>query len=971
VPVFDAGQDQGRHYIASAYIAGQTLDRDLTRQRPTFSRSARIVRALAEALYYAHQQGIVHRDVKPANVLIDAQDDPHLLDFGLAHQKEEAERLTQEGDVLGTPAYMAPEQARGEGGEPLPASDQYSLGVLLYEMLCSRPPFQGELKEVLRDVVQASPTAPRRLRPGVPRDLETICLKALAKRPEDRYPSCQELADDLRRYLDREPIRARRLGLVERLRRWCGREPVLALSCLAACLALTTAAVVPLISSALVAVSLRQEEAAREEAQRAEAAATERGLETERQRQAAVEAARQADVAIGQAREQKQKAEEAVQKAQTEVEKTRESITAVKQRVEALRHEAYAASIDLARQALEYGDPVQMRSLLDTAVPADGQADLRGFEWHYLRRQEQALPRFHTTGVKLRLFPVRSSLPDRPPEKEWLGIGAVIPGHAAEPLFTQDGRFLAKGVGSLSTNVEDLLTGKKVILRSHPPGLRAVLATADGKHLATLHGRTEIRLWEAGTGKEIGTITSPVSAAAFAPDSRTLVTAWFDERYRRPPEISLWEMPALQKQLTLQGGHPHGSITKMQFSPDGKLLASTTTTHVVLWDLATRKVRFTFSLQAYGHDNVPVFSPDGLSLASVATLAFEGRETNFRLWDVATGQQRSLQGEAAGPMYSMAFSPDGTLVAAGGLNHSTVTVWEVRTGRWRATLTPLKGNNVVVAFAPDGRHLAAGGSDGRVAVWDAAAYDTCTRLEDPAGPINALVFAGKSLTLAAAMGNTVILYDPVTKERRGALPEQAAPIGCVAGRPGDNRLFTAAGDGAVKVWNLETRQARDLLQLGSGRPAFLKLTPDGKQLLGATEGARVKAWDAETGKECADHPSWLGAARTLALSPVGQILATVGPDQNVRLWDLAQRKERGPLQAPHYTPLSLAFSPDGKTLATGGKDGAVKLWQVETGQELLALKGYIEAVNDLVFSPDGKMLVSGGTARSIRFCLGD
>jgi serine/threonine protein kinase len=184
-----------------------------------------VVRDLAEALAYAHGLGIVHRDVKPANIMLDERAQPHLMDFGLAH-RHDAAQLTHEGAILGTPAYMAPEQAQGQTGEPLPASDQYSLGVVLYELLCGQRPFSGPPEVVLYNAIHTEPPAPRTHRPNLPRDLETVCLKAMAKPPHDRYSTCQELADDLRRWLEGDAVRARRLGYAERVVRWCRREPV-------------------------------------------------------------------------------------------------------------------------------------------------------------------------------------------------------------------------------------------------------------------------------------------------------------------------------------------------------------------------------------------------------------------------------------------------------------------------------------------------------------------------------------------------------------------------------------------------------------------------------------------------------------------------------------------------------------------------------------------------------------------------
>ena len=210
VPVYDAGSDGSHHYIASALIAGQTLAEliDANDKGLNPRRAARIVLDLAVALNYAHGRGIVHRDVKPANVMIDAEGQPQLMDFGLARFELSEEKLTQEGAILGTPAYMAPEQAK-DGRSADAASDQYSLGVVLYELLCGHTPFSGPAQILLFNAVHKSPPTLHEQNALPPRDLETICMKALAKEPGERYVDCQELADDLGRWLQGEPIPAK------------------------------------------------------------------------------------------------------------------------------------------------------------------------------------------------------------------------------------------------------------------------------------------------------------------------------------------------------------------------------------------------------------------------------------------------------------------------------------------------------------------------------------------------------------------------------------------------------------------------------------------------------------------------------------------------------------------------------------------------------------------------------------------
>jgi formylglycine-generating enzyme required for sulfatase activity/tRNA A-37 threonylcarbamoyl transferase component Bud32 len=228
VPVFDAGSEGERYYIASAFIQGHTLEQVISERRPDFREAAKVVRELALALDYAHRMGVVHRDVKPANIMIDDRGQALLMDFGLARLERMEEKLTQDGAVMGTPAYLPPEQADRSLGEVGPVSDQYSLGVVFYELLCGERPFQGTPAVLIYNAVHLAAKSPRTVNRHIPRDLETICLKAMAKDPRKRYQDCAQLAEDLRRWLDDEPIHARRMGFGERAARWARRNPLAA-----------------------------------------------------------------------------------------------------------------------------------------------------------------------------------------------------------------------------------------------------------------------------------------------------------------------------------------------------------------------------------------------------------------------------------------------------------------------------------------------------------------------------------------------------------------------------------------------------------------------------------------------------------------------------------------------------------------------------------------------------------------------
>ena len=229
VSVYESGQaEDGTCFLVEEFVPGTTLAQRQLAGRLSFRESAELAAQAADALDYAHRHGVVHRDITPSNILLDSDGRPHLMDFGLAKRDTGEATMTLEGQVLGTPAYMSPEQAGGESHSVDARSDIYSLGVVLYELLTGERPFRGERRMLLLQVLQDDPAPPRRLDSKVPRDLETVCLKAMARSPARRYASARELADDLRRWLAGEPIVARPVGRAERLWRWCRSNPLAA-----------------------------------------------------------------------------------------------------------------------------------------------------------------------------------------------------------------------------------------------------------------------------------------------------------------------------------------------------------------------------------------------------------------------------------------------------------------------------------------------------------------------------------------------------------------------------------------------------------------------------------------------------------------------------------------------------------------------------------------------------------------------
>lgn len=229
VSIHEVGDQEGHLFFSMDFIQGRTLSQIAGRTPLPPVRAARYCRTIAQAIHHAHTQGVLHRDLKPGNVMIDAQDQPRITDFGLAKATDTDADLSLSGGILGTPSYMSPEQAAGKRGAAAPATDIYAVGAILYDLLTGRPPFRADSPvETMRQVIESEPAPPRLLNARIDRDLETICLKCLAKDPRRRYDTAQELSDDLERYLNREPIHARRIGTVARVHRWTRRHPSLA-----------------------------------------------------------------------------------------------------------------------------------------------------------------------------------------------------------------------------------------------------------------------------------------------------------------------------------------------------------------------------------------------------------------------------------------------------------------------------------------------------------------------------------------------------------------------------------------------------------------------------------------------------------------------------------------------------------------------------------------------------------------------
>jgi WD40 repeat protein/tRNA A-37 threonylcarbamoyl transferase component Bud32 len=915
VTVHEVGQKEGLPYLVSDFVQGVTLTDLLSARRPGFREAAELVAEIADALQYAHEQGVVHRDVKPSNIMIGEDGKPCVMDFGLAKREAGEITMTIEGQVLGTPAYMAPEQARGEGHAVDGRADIYSLGVVLYQLVTGELPFRGTQRMLLHQVLHDEPRPPRSLNDRIPRDLETICLKAMAKEARQRYASAADLAEDLRRFLRGEPIRARPMGAWERAWRWGKRRPAVAALCLVsgvAVLALVGVTVALVYSSQLVESKSRLEDS----------------------NQAAAKARDEAESALKQA-----------------------------------QFYQYFHHIALAHAGWREGNLLGIDKLLDNCP--SGQ---RHWEWHYLKRLCHAHGMVFTTGkdpaVGLAFSPDGQRLACSGSDQtiRFLDVATrteivVLPGHTGiiwDVAFSPDGQRLASAGDDGTMKVWELATEREVFTcQGHSTSVMSAAFSPDGSRLASAsHDRT-VRLWDARTGQAVGPILhhpERVFRVAFSPDGSQLASAGFDQAVR------LWHVATGQLLHTLER-----SVRAVAFSPDRRLLAAPDPDgKVKVWNVANGLLVHRLT----GHRGIVksvTFSPSGQWLASA------GLDQSVRVWDVASGQPvLTLKGHTS-EINCVAFHPDGSWLASAS-SDGTVRAWA--TTSQEARLLPARGSEVgSLAFSPDGTRLAATARDRTVTTWDVGTGQvTHTFVYPLLGPPStagvadhpAITYSpdGSRLAVGATDGTV-----PVWDTRTGRLLQQSrlhtGGVWGLAYSPDGSRLASAGDDGTVLVQ--ETATGHIIHQLrGHTKPiAGLAFNRNGSQLASCSYDHTVRIWDTTTGhglEPLRGHDSVVGG---ITFSPDGTSLASAGDDNYVILWEVATGREiRRHLHAS--TVYAAVFSPDGQRLASCSEDGMIKVWEVATGLETLTLGGQPGVVNCLSFSPDGKRLASGSYDGTLR-----
>jgi WD40 repeat protein/predicted Ser/Thr protein kinase len=971
--VHEVGLHGNQHYLVMDYVDGPNLGR-LVADRPLPAQeAARYVKIIAEAVHYAHERGILHRDLKPSNVLIDSEDRPRVVDFGLAKRFNEDSSLTLSGHVLGSPSYMPPEQAGAGRLKVGRCSDVYSLGAILYYLLTVRPPFQAEtVAHTLAMVANSEPLPPRLLNPAVPRDLETICLKCLEKDPAKRYPTAQSLADELGRFIRQEPIQARPITRPERAWRWCRRKPALA-----SLLALVN--IVGALGFAGIVWQWRRAE------HNAVAEAINRHAAQQKQVEAEAERER--------ARAEQQRADQQARKASENEQRARRLL--------------YISDMNLAQQALRLDNLGKARRLLDRHRPQPGEEDLRGWEWRYLWQLTRS-------GALL-------TLTNQP-----------TPGFSLS--FSPDGSRLAIGWFNGHVDLWDV-PGRRFVHaltdRAYPHQGRVAFSPVRNLLAATSEPRT-ITLYDVDSGQETVLWRAPdqgpsiVRDLAFSQDgSKVVIFAGFPSNFSGPPDAgvgdAVWIVDVVSRAVECR--YPAGYSSVFHFgaarlSPDNRRLylargdSPKYEYSIQCLDLANgHELWQTETQHDYGLTTLAV-SPDGRFLASGS--GFE--DPSIRVWDADTGRMLvRLDGHTAWVCH-LEFSKNGrTLISSA--TDQTIRLWETHTWTEAKVLRGHADEVYSASISQSAQLIASTSKDGHLVLWkedgtsEVNGYKRlpgglqvdelvplnhsgvlllprgespqCIALNGDSSP-SSLPGLGSSADVLGVFGTNLvcrwdghqILIDELAGGQlvqRGALSleSKTRPV-AVAYHAARQLLAWSDGpdSNAIGLANLATPGQR--MELKSDVPGLIPLgfSQDGNYLAAAVRKPDIlrawdtlRAWNTKSGQIVASVD---GVIRDATFAAGGRVLvASVAQGIDHKIWfcDLAQ-PDRPPRLVPGQgESFSEVASPDGSLVASSTTRGQVRLFDPDKGELIASVHGHLNAAFGLAFSPDGRRLISASGGR--------
>jgi WD40 repeat protein len=966
--VYEAGlAADGLPFFAMELIRGLPLDEYARRDNLDLAARVGLVARVCDAVQHAHENGVIHRDLKPANILVEETGQPKVLDFGVARATDAdlltGAGLTQTGQLLGTPNYMSPEQVAANPAAIDRRADVYALGVVLFGLLARRLPYQLDncpLAEAARLILEQDPPRLGSIDPELRGDLETIVAKALAKDPGRRYSSAADLAADLRRWLDHEPVRARPPTALYHLRKFARRHTAL----VGGVAATVAALVLGLVGTILFAVG--------EARQRHDAvAARDEALDAKEKEGA------QRQLAEARAGESRQRLVQLHVANGTRLLDDGDVLGALPWLTEALdldqgdrareeRHRTrIAAALAQAPRLVHLWQ--HDHEVVHVAFSPDGRRIVTASKDHTARvwdaRTGEAVtpPLRHGGAVHKAAYSpdgrrvVTASL-DRTARVWEVSTGhAVSPAlphdwHVEDVSFSPDGRWVATASTDGTARLWDAATGQpRTPPLKHANSVHSVSFSPDGRHVVTASHDHTAQVWDAATGQP----TAPrlrheaaVMTAAFSPDGRRVVTASEDRTAR------LWDVATSQPVgLPLEHGD---RVLRAAFSPDGRYVSTCSYDRTArVWDAATGQA-VSPPMKHPNSVRCAPFSPDGRYVVTAS------HDHTARVWEAATGEPVMPPLRHSWLVSTACFSPDGRYVVTGSADW-TARMWEV-VDRGEAPVTLRHSQSVYcTAFSPDGRSLVTASADGTARVWSAVSGQPVTGpLQHDAAVVDACFSADGRRVLTGSNDCTARVWDAATG--RALIPPLRHLSGAFS--PEGDRVLTASKEGTAQVWDAHTgaplgpRWRREQL--------YAAFSPDGRRVATASGDGTARVWDAVTGAPVTPPLEHQGLVEAASFSPDGRLVVTASADSSARVWDA----ETGtPLTDPlrHGAGVAAAsFSPDGRRVVTGSRQGTARVWDAATGAPVTPLLKPGRGLVRVAFSPDGRRVATAGGAYDAR-----